>query len=146
MTCIYSPFWVFGIIINYTESLPLGLYRKIAEVPVRGSYVLFKLTNPEYRPYAQGQLIKRVAGIRGDHIRINCDEIWINGEAVKDSKQCLIDRNGSPLPTLVLDHVLADDELLCLGENVRSFDSRYFGIVKKDQIITALSPVFTFKK
>ncbi len=142
---IYFPIWCFGIIINYTESLPLGLYQKISEQPVHGSYVLFTLKNPDWdRPYTQGQLIKRVAAVSGDHVQITNNEIRINGQLMKDSKQWTIDRYGNQLPSLVLDHVLADNELLCLGEHAGSFDSRYFGVVTKNQIISTLKPVFTF--
>lgn len=143
--CIYSPIWCFGIVINYTESLPLGFYRKARGEPVKGSYVLFTLKDSD-RPYAKGQLIKRVAAAEGDHVQITDHGICINGNAVKDSKQWKFDRYGYPLPSLVLDHVLENDELLCLGDDARSFDSRYFGVIAKSQIISTLFPVFVFYK
>src|SRR6266568_248549 len=94
----------FGLVINITPSLPLGIYRK-QSVPIRrGCVVMLKLADPQGRPYARGPLIKKVAALPGDQISISPLGVFVNGIRLENSTPMAEDRDGRPLPQLHFDN------------------------------------------
>ena len=138
---------IFGLILNTTASVPLGLYRKVGAPIQRGSYVLFRLPTPVTagRPYAEGQLIKKVAAMEGDVVSIERTGVTVNGARQPNSVPLPIDVNGRALPSLSIEHYrLGPGELLVMSSfNPRSFDSRYFGMVQQRSVLSVLVPVIT---
>lgn len=78
--------------------------------------------------------IKRIVGLPGEMVKIDYDgNIYINGEKLNESygREVMLD------PGFVWDtYTLGEDEYFVLGDNRNhSSDSRYFGAVKRDEII-----------
>ncbi len=101
------------------------------ETPNRGDVVVFKSPmNPSQR------FIKRVIGLPGETISIQSGEITIKTE----SKTITLNEDAY-LPTTTITSnsgpiILESDEYFVLGDNrSSSYDSRYFGAIKKDTII-----------
>lgn len=139
----------FGIVINETPSLPLGLYRKVPHRPVeKGCFVLFELPGTETlgRPYARGRLIKQVAAASGDRVTVCAAGVFVNGSRLENSAPVERDVYGQPLPRLALqDLALGPGELLVMSNHhPRSFDGRYFGPIQRGQILAVLVPVWTW--
>ena len=146
---IVAALHAFGIVINETPSLPLGLYRKQPHRPVeKGCFVLFELPGTETltRPYARGQLIKQVAATAGDRVTICAAGVFVNGSRLENSAPVEHDVYGQPLPRLALqDLALGPQELLVMSNHhPRSFDGRYFGPIHRGQILAVLVPVWTW--
>ena len=137
-----------GIVINDTPSLPEGFYRKSTRPVEQGSFVLFRLPVGEFssRPYARENLIKQVVAVAGDRVGIGQAGVRVNGRLLANSAQLPTDRDGLPLPRLNLeDYTLQAGELLTMSTyNPRSFDSRYFGPVRNDQILSVVEPPLTW--
>ncbi|WP_267523175.1 S26 family signal peptidase [Campylobacter sp. MG1] len=74
---IVTPlFFSFGLVINTTKSMPLGLYKKIDGPLVKEDLVMLKIpTTNEY-------LIKKIAAAKGDLIEINSNGVYINNMAL----------------------------------------------------------------
>lgn len=73
-------------------------------------------------------IIKRVYGMPGDTIEINHSKIYINDKEIDD-------KYGFGKTTDYDKITLGDDEYFVLGDNREvSKDSRYFGVVKKDEV------------
>lgn len=113
----------FGLIINNSSSLPIGLYKKDdKDKPlVKGQLVYF------YFPLKEERLIKKIVATEGDRLRLNQDGVFVNGEKLLNSKPLNKDSKGFKLPKLRLFKVLEKGEVFLLGENPKSYDSRYFG-------------------
>lgn len=83
-----------------------------------------------------GTLLKRVVAGYGDEIKVTANgiavntKLFANSRAVTKVKGVLL----NPLP-IGYQHKLALDEYFMLGETANSFDSRYFGVVKRKVII-----------
>lgn len=140
----------FGIVINETPSLPLGLYRKQPHRAVeKGCFVLFELPATETltRPYARGQLIKQVTATAGDQVTVCAAGVFVNGLRLENSAPLDRDVYGQPLPRLAFqDRVLGPDELLVMSNHhPRSFDGRYFGPIPSRRIQAVLTPVWTWQ-
>ncbi len=137
-----------GIVINDTPSLPEGFYQKQDRPIERGCFVLFQLPDAETtaRDYARGNLIKQVAAREGDHVSIAASGVTVNGVLLANSAQLPFDRDGRPLPRLELDdYTLKAGELLAMSTyNPRSFDGRYFGVVRRGDVIAVVAPVLTW--
>ncbi|WP_281168354.1 S26 family signal peptidase [Psychrilyobacter atlanticus] len=85
-----------------------------------------------YLPRFTKYLIKEVKGTYNDDVYLKADELHISGEQFKVQTYDTLKR---PLPVLNNDDfTLKEDEFLTLGVKENSFDSRYFGKIKKDQI------------
>ena len=137
-----------GIVINDTPSLPEGIYQK-KDAPIeKGCFVLFRLPDSQLssRSYARENLIKQVAAVEGDRVRISSEGVRVNGRLLANSQPLSADRDGLPLPQLALDdYTLRAGELLTMSTyNPRSFDSRYFGLMPRKSVIAVVAPVFTW--
>ena len=150
---------VSGIYINTTPSLPVGFYKIVDEPIANGAYVAFcPLQNAVFDmardrsyinrgdcPGGYGLLLKRVFAQSGDTVSIDQAGIFVNGEHLPNSAQLKIDTDGYALPQYRLQAVLGDSEYLLLSDlKPQSFDARYFGLIKRDQIKQVVRPVLTW--
>ncbi|MDZ4059791.1 MAG: S26 family signal peptidase [Brevundimonas sp.] len=125
-------------LVNESPSLPRGLYlRDPGATPGRGATVA--LAQPAAgRTYlrslgmpAEVLLIKRVAAVGGDRVCRRGDAIELAGRSVPVRGR---DRRGAVLPQWRDCRRLGPDELFLLGDTAGSFDSRYFGPVRRDDV------------
>ena len=126
------------LLINESRSLPRGLYiRAPSAVPDRGAIVAARrpttsvgyLTDLGVPP--QVLLLKRVAAVGGEPVCRQGDRVAtpIRSVAVRAG-----DRRGRPLPVWRGCGPIEAGQLFLLGDSADSFDSRYFGPIRTDQI------------
>ncbi len=143
--------------VNWTASMPRGLYQRVDPVLERDAWVAICLEGEaahiaETRGYViHGEcksgltpIFKRIAAVPGDLVGLSVDGVRINGEPVKASDLKEIDSRGRPLEhAREGEIVLADGRYFVLGMNTeRSWDSRYFGAVSAHQIIAGAKPLW----
>ena len=70
----------------------------------------------------------------------------VNGGLLANSRQLPSDRDGLPLPNLNLEnYTLGADEILTMSTyNPRSFDGRYFGPVRRGDVLSVIEPLFVW--
>ena len=93
---------------------------------------------------ANTSLMKRIKGVAGDVADLTSEGIYINGKLIPDTKPRTKDSLGRIITSSVLHKTLQQNEIIVAGENIKSFDSRYFGIIHRDEILTAVVPLITF--
>ncbi len=134
---------VFGprLLINFTDSVPLGIYRleRTSELR-RGMYVALKppkkaveiaFGRPWFRP--ENMFIKEVAGVAADEICAVNQQLLINQQ--NRGPISTADKQGLLLPYAEGCYKLETDEVFLLGPNSPwSFDSRYWGVVSRDKL------------
>lgn len=152
-----------GFFINISTSYPCGLYRalqsKKARTTYKGSLVLVcpDTENPVIQKAGElnilpsgtfcgdshAPLIKRLVGVPGDRISVTRDGILINAMLLPNSMavaRVFIDLKVSA----DYDRILKGGEYWVMSEySAQSFDSRYFGPVKTEQIRHPVRPIFT---
>jgi conjugative transfer signal peptidase TraF len=145
--------------INFSRSLPRGLYRVVAAPPGRGDLVTAcppraaadlarrrGYLAPGRCPGGVEPLGKRVLALTGDEVTITAHGLAIDGVAVPHSALCLIDTCGRPMPRVArLRQRLAPGEIWLYAPHPRSFDSRYFGPVAETAVREHIVPVWTEK-
>ncbi len=145
-----SSFYNNFIVHNVSISEPLGYYLKlpIGDIKKERRYMLC-LDKQEYVdimhslglpnvnnecPFQSPFIIKQVAGMPGDWVTANESGIFINGIYQLNTAPIFKHRNIllRPLP-FTYNHKLESDEYFMLGVTRTSYDSRYFGTIRRDQ-------------
>lgn len=139
--CLVGTFYFFGLTINLTESMPLGLYQfsqgntDIA----KSDLIVFNI------PQKSELLLKKVIAVENDHVVVNQEGVFLNGALVANSKIFRFDSKGHPLTPKLLDKVLVQNEIFAMGDHIQSYDSRYFGTVYvKENNIRKVHLLFTW--
>ena len=136
--------WAFGVRVNYTSSLPRGLYVASAFDPASAEPGQIVAACPSadaaaaLAPYlANGpcpggvvELGKPLAGLPGDTVVVDSVGVRVGGTLLPNSAPLFRDRAGNPLRPRLGRHVLGEGEYwLHSGRVPTSVDSRYAGPV-----------------
>jgi type IV secretory pathway protease TraF len=126
-------------LVNESPSLPKGVYVREPGGTLDRDAIVAIPQPAEIRPYLSGLgmpadvlLIKRVAAVGGDIVCRHASEVTTPDRA---GRALAKDRRGVALPTWTGCRRLAVDELFLLGDTASSFDSRYFGPVRRDHVV-----------
>lgn len=95
--------------------------------------------------YNNDKLVKRVIGLPGDRVEYKHDTLYINGEEIKES---FIDEKTENFSLKELGYnVIPEGYYFVVGDNRNnSLDSRYIGLLKKDDIEgKVIFRIFPFK-
>ncbi len=148
-----------NLYLNVSDSLPAGLYASEADTRNLRKNELVLACLPDAasslglsRGYltAQGLLNrchpvgKYVVATAGDYVRVDLEGIRVNDRLLPHTAPLPYDGRGRRLQPARLDTSLKEHELLLAGFLPHSYDSRYFGVLREEQIIGRLKPVFTF--
>lgn len=129
-------------VLNLSPSMEKGIYllKDIDELKKGDVVVLNIPLNIKETLYSRGYLpkniktlLKEVVAVEGDCVEVVHNKIYINGEFKGDITE--VDSKGRELVSFVKDGVLKSGEVFLLGRGKNSFDSRYFGVVKKSEIL-----------
>ncbi|MBX3307657.1 MAG: conjugative transfer signal peptidase TraF [Nitrospira sp.] len=150
----------FGLRLNTTRSIPLGLYKMSHDPIEKGVYVLWcPPERPEFDlakergyigvgfcPGGYGNMMKRVLAEDHDLVSVSDDGVRVNEQLLPLSAPIDEDAVGRPLPRYRLaPYVLGDAEFLLMSEsNARSFDARYFGPIDRRHIQGVIHPLWTW--
>lgn len=151
-----------GVRINTTGSIPKGIYITSKHPIEKNQYVIFCPPPSELFDEAKqrgffssgvcpnnyGYMMKRVAAASGDTIAILDDGVYVNGERLPNSTPLRKDGRKADLPYIrIKQNTLKKDELLLMADNdPTSWDSRYYGVIQKNQIQSAIIPIWTKKQ
>ena len=147
-----------GLTLNFTASLPRGVYLRVDPALKRGSLVLVCLPESwaalaRERGYlGRGScpgdtqpLGKRIGAVPGDEVEWASGGLRVNGRLLPKTTPLSRDSRGRPLPHPKRTHLeLRPSELLVFASHPRSFDSRYFGAIPRGSVIGTLKPLWTF--
>lgn len=148
-----------GVRINTTPSLPVGLWH-ISDQIEKGAYasacvpptapMMDVAIQRRYLPdgackggYAP--LLKRIVAVAGDTVTLTPDAVIVNGVPLPNSAT-LAYRTIDPLPAIARgSYVVQPGEYwLIATDNARSFDSRYFGALRRADIEHGMKPLLVY--
>jgi len=146
--------------INLTDSMPLGLYlvhpaaiapgrivvacppAAAARLGLKNGYLLAGSCASGVAP-----VLKYVAATGGSRLRVNASGIAIEGRALANSSARRRDRRGRLIPRVADGtYTLSEDQVWLYSPATWSWDSRYFGPVRKSQIVGAATPLLLMPK
>lgn len=135
------------IVVSTSESLDRRVFVKVAPEELKtGSYVMIQ-TDPK-DPFAKGKLVsKKIGCSSGEILEIKNDEYFCEGYYLGKAKK--VSRSGIPVSSFypcdsseVCRYQLKEGEYFVIGTHKDSYDSRYFGPIKRDVIIARLLPLW----
>ena len=151
-----------GLRVNFTPSVPMGLYRltsipttgvsrgmlvaacpppDAAELGRRRGYVAVGPCPENVEP-----LLKTVVAVEGDVVAVSSRGVAVNNCFLPDSAPLSTDRMGRPLtPWSAIVYRLRRGQAWLYGDNVRSWDSRYWGPVATPTLLSTALPLFVFR-
>ena len=141
--------WCSGWRINLEYSMPRGVYRSSSGEYRSGDLALVRLPGrwSDYvlrRGYAPSDALhdrtrdalKYVCAIPGNQVRIGVDGIEVDDWLLPFTAPKERDSSGRKLPVMTLTAVLQPGEyLVCSNQDALGFDSRYYGIVNRSNLI-----------
>ncbi|MCH4267313.1 MAG: S26 family signal peptidase [Brevundimonas sp.] len=134
-------------LINESPSLARGLYVRTGEKLSPGAIVAVPQTEAA-RPYlerlgmpADLLLLKRVVALGGERVCAADEGVMAPGRRAPRLER---DRRGMDLPAWRECRALEPDELFLLGDTPGSFDSRYFGPVRRSDVVGVYREVLTW--
>ena len=134
------------LVFNWTPSVPyhVALAHYDPGALHRGDFILFRFDGQEQlrHPGLRAQpFFKQIAGLPGDVVQVHGRVVTVNGKSVGTAKAHTFDRQ--PLATIEAG-VIPPGHYFVQGASADSFDSRYrsSGLVRADQVIATLTPIF----
>lgn len=140
-----------GIYYNTSHSVDGLFFKDVVGLPEKNDYVLACPPQSQVTQTAKARhyitygpcpgnyeyLIKKLVAVPGDKITIIKNGMYVNDIKLNNSEQQITDGNGAPMNLVeIKDHVLLNDQYLLFGDNsAKSFDSRYFGLVSKINLL-----------
>ena len=133
--------------INPTDSLPRGVYMNTMSSPAVGELVEFRTPESVVGNIDRrfDYLIKPIAAGPGDDVDTTSGAVVINGCAVAHSALLEHDSQDRAIIQWRDKRRLNDDEFFVLSTRVpNSLDSRYFGPIRRDDIISVRSCLWSW--
>lgn len=119
--------------------MPLGLYQEVNSTLNKNDIIILKI------PQKKESLLKKIMALKGDIVEVNTNGIFINDILMPNSKIFAFDSKGNPLEFKPFKYKLKEHELFVMGENIKSYDSRYFGVVNVfENKVKKVKPLITF--
>ena len=79
-------------------------------------------------------MVKILVGLPGDHVEVTLDRTTVNDVVVARGLH-LAERFGQPPEAFARSFIVPEGHYFGVGKSDNSFDSRYFGLIKQEQVI-----------
>ena len=107
-----------------------------------GDLIAFQANGRVFFGHNQGAMVaKYIVGKPGDHVVIENEVVFINGQNAGQINPGIYEVFHKPAHAFDADYRLQEDEYFVMGTAARSFDSRYWGPIKRSWISSRLISV-----
>lgn len=138
------------LLYNYTDSLPYGIYLLHPGQPEKGDLVAIKpgglavkLIRERHYLRNGAYLLKYIVGVKDDSVCTEKGVLSVDG--VNYGGIDAFDREGRQLPQYSFCGRLKDGYIVAIKGMKNSFDSRYYGPIKTEDIIGIATPFWLFQ-
>lgn len=143
LTAFRTHYWI-GLDLQQWRCMPWIVYLvERAEAPIErhGYYhVEARGLAPFFRDGAR--FAKRLVGLPGDHVQIHDGEVRVNEVHYGHLNYLILAKLQKPYTAFETDIVLGPDQYWLMGTTTSSYDSRYWGPARRDQIKGEVHPIW----
>lgn len=128
--------------INASPSIPNKVFLVIEGIEPRcGGLGAFYFNVPNNPYWKEGtRFVKRFVGCPNDVLQVRGRDFYVNGRLVGTARTT--DSHGVPVSHFTWNGKIPEGYYFVMGDSLRSYDSRYWGFVKKEWIIGKAYPLF----
>ena len=128
--------------ITLSPSLPYNLFYldKRVNLLEKGSYVLFTKSHHLIDDGEEFNVIKKIVCIEGDVFQNKGRDYYCNGTYLGVAKNKTL--KGEPLESFIYSGVIPENQYAVFSSHKDSFDTRYFGFIKKEEIKALALPLW----
>lgn len=135
ITWILLPFKI-SVVKSHSVKYSIVFYQENVSSLKKGDYILFKWKgkDPQNKGLLNGMiLIKKISCMENDFLQVNKDQYFCNGQP----KEMLsaFDSQGKLVFPFLYTGKIPKNKFFVIGDNLMSYDSRYWGFIDKSQII-----------
>lgn len=128
--------------INASPSIDSRVFLVIEGIEPRcGGLGVFYFNVPDNPYWKEGtRFVKRFIGCPGDVLQVRERDFYVNGRLVGTARET--DSHGIPVSHFTWNGKIPEGHYFVMGDSPRSYDSRYWGFVKKEWIAGRAYPLF----
>ncbi|MGK7346022.1 MAG: signal peptidase I [Candidatus Nitrospinota bacterium M3_3B_026] len=143
-TAAYTGTFIPGrVIVTTSPSLDHRVFYKRAigsgDVPRKGDYVIARAKSRYINDGNPFDMAKRVACVPGEELRVEGRRYFCDGAYLGEARTRSL--KGEPLKNFVFNGKVPAGNLFLMGDGKDSFDSRYLGFVKVDDVKAIVYPI-----
>ena len=105
----------------------------------KDQYVLFILRSEITEGSKTNKVIKKVACVEGDELLVRERSYFCNDRYLGAAKEYSL--TGEKLTHFPFEGIIPEGKLFVFSNHVDSFDSRYFGFVRRDDVLAVAHPI-----
>jgi len=109
-------------------------------MPKKGDYVIVHASSMYIDDGKPFDMTKRVACVPNQELRVKGRRYFCDGAYLGEAKERSLKRE--PLKNFIFNGSIPAERLFLMGDGKDSFDSRYLGFVKVDDVKTIVYPIF----
>lgn len=132
------------IMVTTTPSLSNRVFYKKAigprDLPKKGDFVIVHTRSKYIGDGEPFDMTKRVACVPSEYLHVKGRRYFCDGEYLGEAKERSL--KGEPLENFVFSGKVPGGRLFLMGDGRDSFDSRYLGFVKVDDVKAIAYPIF----
>jgi conjugative transfer signal peptidase TraF len=145
-----------GLRFNASPSVPVGVYRLVDAPVERGALVAACLRERYGRlgrergylrrgscPGGAAPVVKRIGASGGDHVQVSDEGVFVNGGFLEEAAPPTDSRERPLVPWPPGSFRLASEELWLYSDRSSSWDSRFFGPVRRPAVLGVARPIWT---
>ena len=128
-----QPQYVLVVQTDYSVNFLLGMMDKKDHSPEVGEYMAFDFLAVKDDPRYGWKFVKVFACKEGDYLENRGRSFYCNGRFLGTAKTH--SKEGEPLPLFTYNDLIPKNSCFAVGETRDSYDSKYWGFVKREWII-----------
>lgn len=106
----------------------------------KGAYVMLDIRSEYVDHGTPHRVIKRIACTAGEELNVIGHDFYCDGREIAVAKDLSL--KGEELPRFLYNGKIPSDAVFVTGQHRDSFDSRYFGFVRNEEVKAVAYPLF----
>ena len=106
----------------------------------KDDYVLFNMSTGYINNGKRFDAIKKVSCVSGEYLTVKDKNYFCNGQFIGHAKD--VSSIGKPVNNFLFDGQMPEGMIFVTGDHIDSYDSKYFGFVRRKDVKAIASPMF----
>ena len=134
-----QPRYRLAVQTDYSVNFLLGVTDRGNSSPAKGEYFAFQFLAVPDEPRYGRDFVKRLGCVEGEHLENRGREYYCDGEYLGTAKE--FSKTGKTLRIFEYNGIIPKDSYFAVGETKDSYDSKFWGFVRREWIIGKVTKV-----